>query len=507
MLRLLALAAFALAARASDAVSLSGVVVNTVTGAPVRYARVWLLPASAETESDGAGAFQFTDLRPGTYAVMAAKTGFTTAKGYERGYAVTLTQSRGRFEVGLAPLSSIRGRIRDEDGDPVENATVLVLQSAVERGHRRTRLVNATITNDTGEYRVAMLPAGEYLIKASGQFSRRSYYSGNQPRMGTSDNFAPLYFAEPVPLAPGAEGRADFLVAMQPGHTIRGRIDNLTPHANADLQLSRGDEDLGITRSALELATGQFEIHGALDGHYRLRAYQSGKDGEWRLAERDVEVHGADVEGVALSLGTPASVKGKVRVEGQHGDAQPEFFLFLEMQDSALALNEEMASPMSGEIENGAFEVESVFPGKYWLDFHAGDGLYVSAARMGDRDLLASPEMVVDAGTPELEVVLRADGGSVSGTVASDAGPAFIVLVPQACNRPAEIANVEGDHSFSIRDVAPGSYRLYAWKWPSAVEYGSPATLCALARGGTPVEVKAGEDSNVQVRKLSEEAK
>jgi len=507
MFRLLALASLALATRASETVSLSGIVVDTVTGAPVRYAQVGLLPTHAETQTDAAGAFQFSSLQQGTYTVRAIKTGFTTATGHAQGYPVTLTSSREGFKVGLTPLSSIRGRIRDEDGDPVESATVLVLRSAVEGGRKHTRLINGAVTNDQGEYRVAMLPAGEYLVKASGQSSRMSYYGGNQPRMSTSGNFAPVYFGSPLLLAPGAEGRADFSVAMQPGHTIRGRIENLKEHATADLQLLRGDQDPGLTRSVLELVTGQFEIHGALDGHYRLRAYQSGEDGGLHFAERDVEVHGADVEGVALMLGTPASLKGKLRVEGEHDDAdeQPEFFVFLDRQDNLATLDERFGSAMSGPIEKGAFEIESAFPGKYWLDFHAGDGLYVSAARAGNRDLLATQELVVDATTPELDVVLRTDGGAVSGTVTAEAAPVFVVLVPEACNRPAETAQVEDGGTFSIDDVAPGSYRLYAWKWPSAVEYGSHEALCALARGGTPVEVKAGKET--QVQRLSEEAK
>jgi hypothetical protein len=39
------------------------------------------------------------------------------------------------------------------------------------------------------------------------------------------------------------------------------------------------------------------------------------------------------------------------------------------------------------------------------------------------------------------------------------------------------------------------------------VEYGAPAALCALARGGVPVEVSAGKETKIQVEKLMEEPK
>ena len=66
-----AAAAAALAQQTSGPVSFSGTVVNSATGAPVRYARVALLPKGGETETDAAGAFQFPRVEPGNYVVMA----------------------------------------------------------------------------------------------------------------------------------------------------------------------------------------------------------------------------------------------------------------------------------------------------------------------------------------------------------------------------------------------------------------------------------------------------
>jgi hypothetical protein len=219
-------------------------------------------------------------------------------------------------------------------------------------------MVNAVATNDRGEYRITRLPAGRYPVKASGQFSRSSYYGDHAPPPTAQESFAPVYLggsrevagATTVALPAGAEARADFSVTLRPGHRIRGRIINLKPHNNADLQLSSGDEDLGINSSSLELATGRFEIQGVLDGAYRLRVYQ--------------------------------------RSDGQN-------------------------PRVSGKVSDGTFEIPSVFPGKYWVSFMTEDGLYISAARAGDTNLLATQELVADNGAaPEMDIVLRADGGA-----------------------------------------------------------------------------------------------
>ena len=353
MPRPLALAAFALAAAGAslaqqtpDPVSLSGTVVNTVTAAPVRYAKVVLVPAGMETQTDAAGAFRFPTVPPGDYFVMASKPGFAPDGDHEQGYEVSLKSSRERYELRLTPLSAIRGRITDGGGEPVEHVTVLALQSTVEAGHRRNQVVSSVETNDRGEYRIPLLRAGAYLVKASGQFSQRPYYGGYAPPLATREGFSPLYFggsrdaagAAPVQVQPGADARADFSLTMQAGHSIRGRITNFKPHSTADLQLSSGDEDLGVNRSSLDFGTGQFEIQGVLDGSYRLRAYQVSSVDGLLFAEQDVVLNGHDVEGITLALAIPPTFKGNLRVEGRADKARVVFSATLIAWDDFLAL-------------------------------------------------------------------------------------------------------------------------------------------------------------------------
>jgi Carboxypeptidase regulatory-like domain len=508
-----------LSGQTTDSVSFSGTTVNTVTGAPVRYAQVILLPTGGETQTDAAGAFRFPKVDPGEYLVVASKAGFISVEGREHGHEVSLKTSRDKYQLGLTPLSTIRGRITDGLGEPVEGVTVLAMQSRIEAGHRRNQVLSTVQTNDRGEYRIPLLPAGEYLVKASGQLSQTSYYGRNAPPLATQESFVPVYFggsrdasgAVPVALQPGAEARADFSVAMQPGHTIRGRITNLRPHCTADLRLFSGDEDLGVNRSSLELVTGQFEIDGVLDGAYRLQVYQQSDEGTLLFAEQTIVLTGHDVERIALAVAPAPSLKGKVRVEGQWAQPAVPFAAILDAQDSFLALRSGMAQRASGAVADGRFEVPSVFPGKYWTRFRAGDGLYVSSAYAGDRDLLATQEFVAaPVLARELDIVLRTDGGKLMGTFATEAvgGPAVVVLlVPDSCNRPASVAYAGPGNGFSFSDLAPGTYRLHVLRETAQVEFGSPAALCRLARGGTQVAVKAGEVTTVELQKPSEEPK
>jgi len=515
----------ALAQQTRDPVTFSGTVMNTATGRPIRNARVtlWYSPGEFQPvnggtiQTDAAGAFQFPKLEPGDYRLMVAKNGFTAAEDHPDGYEISLTASTEKFIAGLTPLSSIRGRITDDAGDAVEGATIVALQSPIEDGHRRTQAVQAAITDDRGEYRIPLLPAGKYWIKASGNSSRRSYYGANAPPPAGRETFAPVYFggsrqmagAAPVALQPGVETRADFSVTLEPAHSIHGRIANLKPHNSADLQLSSGDEDLGLASTTIELATGQFEIHGVLDGTYRLRAFQRGDADQLQAAEQRLVIDGRDVDGIQLTLQPGASLKGKMRVEGPSDREMADFAIILESQDSLLSQSQKRMDRASSEIKDGAFEIADVLPGRYWVRLDSEFGMYIASARAGNTDLLAAPELVVTAGgSPELEIVQRADGGGVTGTVAAELAGSpelVIVLAPESCSRPVEATGMEEGNAFSFEGVAPGMYRLHAWKASAEVEYGSPRVACALARSGLPVEVKAGQETKVQLQKLSEE--
>ena len=136
--------------------------------------------------------------------------------------------------------------------------------------------------------------------------------------------------------------------------------------------------------------------------------------------------------------------------------------------------------------------------------------LYVSAAHAGNTDILATQELVAGPdGAPELDIVLRTDGGGVRGTLAPETTrgdtAAVVLLVPESCNRPARVTAVAQGGGFSFSGVAPGSYRLHVLKESVEVEFGSPNALSALAHSGTPVQVNAGEVTQIELRKLSED--
>src|SRR5208283_493331 len=237
------------------------------------------------------------------------------------------------------------------------------------------------------------------------------------------------------------------------------------------------------------------------------RAWQRSNNNEVLYGDQEVVVSGRDVEGIALTLGAGSTLRAKLRVEGPQDGSKLQVMARLHAQTvfpSAFQdLSQKAGSGMAGET----IEIPGVIPGRYWIAIDVVGNAYVSAARAGETDLLAAGELVFENGVaPELDVVLRTDGGQVSGTIAPPDTEAAILLVPDSCGRPPGWGIAQAG-AFTVFGLAPGGYRVYAWKQPAKMDYTSHQAMCELAQGGTPVEVRSGEMTKVQIQGLSEEPK
>src|SRR5438105_3048917 len=117
-----------------DKCSMEGAVLNAATGEALKKANVVARQMNSRNNSaftavsDAAGHFKIEGIDPGSYNVMASRTGYVTqmygAKAPNRpGALVTLTAGQSMKDVTfkLTPHGVITGRVMDEDGDPVAN--------------------------------------------------------------------------------------------------------------------------------------------------------------------------------------------------------------------------------------------------------------------------------------------------------------------------------------------------------------------------------------------------
>jgi protocatechuate 3,4-dioxygenase beta subunit len=277
----------------------------TLEGAntPVAGARVVLLPATRptgpmgmppQTLTDQDGRFVFTNLVPGGYHMQVQKTGFAPLS--EPGRAPTAQVSAGQtteLALHLQRGAVIAGKILDSSGEPVTDARIMAMRRFIggPPGASAARLMPAPVagmnqqTNDLGEFRVAGLPPGEYVVAvmpaggspfggpavtpaANGMAATTTYYPG------TTDPAA----AQTIKVAAGQTAdNVVFSLQSVPSFRIAGRVvdENGAAVAGAMVTLladPRAPSFMGPLGHARTGDDGRFTIAGVSSGTYRVSA-------------------------------------------------------------------------------------------------------------------------------------------------------------------------------------------------------------------------------------------
>src|SRR5688572_26493079 len=160
--------------------SIEGIVIaanesrSPVLGATVEVRRLdGSVPQSYSATTARDGTFRVSNIRPGQYLLTARRAGYFTGEYGQRrvsrpGVPFTLVsgQSIRGVELTLTPSGVIHGRLTNQEGRPAAAAEVHALTPSYSNGVRTLKLVQTTVTNDLGQYRLFDLAPGTYYISA-----------------------------------------------------------------------------------------------------------------------------------------------------------------------------------------------------------------------------------------------------------------------------------------------------------------------------------------------------
>ena len=166
------------AARPAARSVIEGVVTKEPGSEPVKKALIELIAENQAEAGDYTavsgpdGGFRIEGIVPGRYHLFAERTGMLEVdKHRARADGRVLTLGAGQelkdLRIRLQAAAVVRGRVTDEDGDPLPNAQVTVLRQTYVSGRSRWEQAGAERTNDLGEYRVAGMSAGSYYVSVS----------------------------------------------------------------------------------------------------------------------------------------------------------------------------------------------------------------------------------------------------------------------------------------------------------------------------------------------------
>jgi len=504
-------------------------------------------PAIPPVITDASGKFSFKELEPGTYRLAAIKNGFVrheygarTAGGAGAPISLPAGQSMKDISFRMTATAAISGRVRTSSGEPGAALNVQLMKTAYNvQGQRTFQTVNSARTDDRGEYRLFWLTPGRYFVAVGGNSSTLISADGASILFlsgglvdGSSTNAAAVYYpgttdplrATTVDVGSGGElPGIDIVLPEQQVYRVRGKVvdasTGLPPRTVSISLIPRDPAYSGLSSNIppnYNSTTGTFDMRNVPPGAYWLRAQASestatavitpnavGRTLSEALSmatssrtavQRTLDV-GADIEGVLLELGPGISIPGTLRVEGAPLPTTPSPRVVLRT-----ASVNGIASPTLPLNADGTFTLTNVMPGEYRATVLGMPvDYFVKEARIEQTDVLNDLWVITGPVRGTLNIVVSSGAGQIDGTVIDSrlqGVPALqTILIPdQNRDRIDLIKTAVTDQSgkFTLRGVAPGNYKIFAWEAIEPNAYFDPQILRQYEDQGKPVLVTEG---------------
>jgi hypothetical protein len=537
----------------------TGVIAGTLTsadlGRPVRRAEVKIVSASPRltrtVPTDANGAYVFANVPAGEYTLSASKPGYLDIVfGARRpGAAVPGTpirlgagEKRDQLALRIPRGGVISGVITDEFGDPALGVPVRAMRLTFINGERSAYPAGNVVTNDLGEYRIAGLMPGDYVVSAVPRDNvaaasamanemrnrlaqvraaggQREIQPGSElGKPPDATGYVPVYFggaaspsaATPVRLgASGHAGAIDIQLQVMKTAVISGVVTNPdgTP-VSANIQLI--DPSMPIANLGVWFRNstpgGKFSFPGLVPGSYVINAHagSSASAAGQLTAVVSVPVEAGGVAEVTVPLQRGVSVSGGIALDTP-GAAIDLRRLRVSLLRIATTADWESEPKHATPDAEGRFVVRGVAPGRYRVTVTGlPNGWILASARFDGKDA-ADHHLVVEAGESVAggEIKVTARSSEVAGTLTNASGEPVadrsLVLFPSdrahwlPQSRRIHVAQPSPDGHYAIRGLAPGEYLVAAVDAPEPGQPFDPAFLSQLASAAVTIKLGPGE--------------
>jgi protocatechuate 3,4-dioxygenase beta subunit len=484
------------------------------------------------TQTDASGDFLFDNLAPGQYRLGAMhpkylRAIFGASGNLNAGATLSLAAGQTLTAVNLTLIEpgSISGRVVDEDGDPVTNIDVRVLEFIHYNGRRVSSTVARASSGDNGQFKVERVRPGAYILRMDTQPTWRGDERAPVPSLkpgqkdirphcsyfgGTHDEGT----ATPIAVARGIDlplGNIKILNRVM--IHVRG-------HVRGDPALLEGARVVRMPGTPTSGSAWSYGADIAKDGSFDMAnlwqdtfAIEVLKMGQMApLGWARVVTGEEDLENVLIDA-EPGPLHGVVKLEEE---AQPTTATAgaapppkpqgrIQLRAAGIPELMQLTAAISSD---GSFTIPLVPPGRYLADvIGLPQGSYVKSARYNTIDAL---EQGLDWGNDQkgtLEVVISAKAATLSGTVQDDDGkPApgsIVTLVPDPVRPPVArlypTAKADDQGMFQFQSVTPGTYRVYAWQEIGSTAHWDPDFIRPFTGSSERVDLEEGGSGSVKL--------
>ena len=480
---------------------ISGIVVSAKTGEPLENTSVTVLQSSnrktvAETLTNRAGRFQFSDVANGKYDLVASRRGYVPSayEQHDGGINTAIVTGDGLVSTGLlfqlAPQGRIFGTVQEDSGDPVPSAQVKLFQKDTNGGTGRMLAIKGDNADSMGNFELGSLPPGKYVVCVIGTpwYAQPKRSFPGMPSTAASGLarldvfYAPTCYpgptdpgeAESIAVAAGEQVSLNLTLHPVPGiHLsvpIPARDDNGQP-AFSPPQVSTNifgtseslptqvnftrEDPHGPYTADIELPAGQYTF--SFPG-------QNGDPGRHMIVNADASASAL----TTTSADPDPTVNGTIQVED--GEPLPKSsVVWLESKDGN-------PSPATQVNPDGTFTMQSLQAGVYTVGVSS-----FPIARLIAKGAQVRGHLLTVGGEPvQLNIVVRRSSAILNGIVKRNGVPAsgvFVLLVPTGAQQTGDRARPnqsDSDGTFNFRLIPPGAYTIVAiengWKldWANA---------------------------------------
>lgn len=515
----------------APAYSIEGVVVDAVTGNPIPHAELSLEIQNDEitVAADNSGRFRFDHLEPGKYRLYAGALGYVRQGLDQHGAFFTgVVVGNGidseHVTFRLHPQAVIYGRVSDQNGEAVRNASVQLF-SLPKRSTEHPSVLTQAQTNDLGEYRFAHLLAGKYCLVVQTQpwYIQAGITYVSEPNENATrpwDSFntkmrsdPALDVVYPVTFYPGVtDERSAGELHLSEGEVEPANIQlRAVPAVHLRLSnLPSGDKNppnfgvfqkvfstlaMGLPVRFAQISPGEFELAGLPPGELTFTVNRNVEPGQ---SPRTIEanVSGGDTLDASKPLPS-ANVSGRVIVpEGFPEAAEATIMLLRDGDQNASArLN-----------KDGTFSMAAVPVGTYTILVNVpGQPKYIrkvsaSGARTSGRGLFIAATNDV-----HLAIVMGQAVGEIAGIATHDrhaVDGVMVLLVPESgetLDDESRMDQSDSDGSFLLGSIIPGKYRLLAIQDGWGLDWRNPSVLNPYLEKAQPLEIVPNEKRNLTV--------
>jgi hypothetical protein len=534
--------------------SIHGTVVNRVTREPIARALVFCPDNRFAAMTDDQGRFEFTFPQAASGNVtgaasagvvisgglrrmlvngpnspsmlMARKPGFLPGDNYQPQYQPG-GPSDQNVTITLIPEALIVGRVVLPTSEPPDRINVEIYRRQIQNGYGHWVSAGTTRTKSNREFRFSELSAGEYKLFTHELMDIDSQnFPGQQPY-----GYAPVYFpnvsdfgsASTIVLTAGKSFQAEVSLVRQAYYPVKVAVANAPPGVPLEVQVwAQGHQGPGYD---LGYNPAEQTIEGLLpNGAYSLEVSAMAQMTGGSL---NINVRGAALVGSGMTLVPIRPVSVNVKEEfTSPGNTEPLQMIVgrgtvvgVRGPGAYLSISLEPADDF-GQTRGGSLRmpsgpqddslvIDNVQPGRYWVQIGSVRG-YAASVTSGGTDLLHEPLVVGQGGASSpIDVTMRDDAAELEGTVEdamSAPGPpmpyAFVYCIPLPDGAGQfAVGNVSADGKFTLSGIAPGAYRVLAFRGqPADLEYRNQEAMRAHETKGHVIRLVGGQKQYVHLQ-------